>query len=92
MSVGDQDLSKIFSRIKREFSHFADSYAKAVNSGANAAGKEVVDAIQQMDQPGHIVASKVAAAVKVGAKHAGEQMANVSIDFIKQMRDRAKKQ
>lgn len=91
MSAGNQDFSQIFSLIKREFTHFADSYAQAVSSGAKAAGKEVVDTIEHLDQPAAIVASKLAAAVKIGAKHAGEQMAGAGIDFINQMKARANK-
>jgi hypothetical protein len=92
LSVGNQDFAKIFSKIKREFSHFADSYAKAVSSGADAAGNDVIRTVEHLDQPADIVAAKLAAAVKLGTKHAGEQMASASIDFIKQMKERANKQ
>ncbi|NOU99733.1 hypothetical protein [Paenibacillus planticolens] len=92
MSKGNQDFSKIFSEIQREFTHFASSYAKAVKSGANTVGKQVIDAVDNMDQPANIVASKLIAAVKSGVKNAGEQMINSGIDYVNHMNTKKNKE
>lgn len=90
MSSGSQDFSKIADKIRREFLHFADSYAKAVKSGANVAGKQIIEAVEKVDQPADISVGKLIAAVKSGVQNAGEHMVNSGMDFVKQMKKNKK--
>jgi hypothetical protein len=92
MSVDNQDFSRIVGEIKREFLHFASIYAKAVNSGANVAGKQIMEAVEELDLPTDILAGKVIEAVKSGVQYAGEQMINSGMDYVEQMKEKAKKQ
>lgn len=91
MSEESQDFSRIAGKIKREFFHFAKSYSKAVKSGANAAGQQMMETVENMDQPANIVAGKLIAAVKIGVQNAGEQMAKSGMDFVKHMKKQTKK-
>jgi hypothetical protein len=90
MSSGSQDFSRIFGEIKREYLHFAESYATAVKSGANVAGQQIIKDVEELDQPADISAGKLIASVKIGVQHAAEQMANSGMDFVNQMKEKAK--
>jgi hypothetical protein len=90
MSSKSPNFSRIFSEIKQEFLHFADSYATAVKSGANVAGKQILKDVEKLDQPADISAGKLIAAVKIGVQYAAEQMVNSGMDFVKQMKKKAK--
>jgi hypothetical protein len=91
MSSGSQDFSRIVGEIKREFLHFADSYAMAVKSGANVAGQQIIKAVEKLDKPADISAGKLIAAIKIGVQHAGEQMVNSGMDFVEQMKNKKKR-
>lgn len=90
MSSESQDFSRIVGKIKREFLNFADSYSTAVKSGANVAGKKIIKDVEKLDQPADISAGKLISAVKIGVKYAGEQMAHSGMDFVNQMKKKAK--
>ncbi|TXK79813.1 hypothetical protein [Paenibacillus sp. N3.4] len=91
MSERSQDISGIFGEIKREFLHFANCYASAVKSGAKVAGQQIIEVVEELDQPADIPAGKLIAAVKIGVQHAGEQMMDSGMDFVEQMKKKAKK-
>ncbi|MDQ6421677.1 hypothetical protein RB620_19815 [Paenibacillus sp. LHD-117] len=84
MASDHKDSSKIFDDIKREFLHFANGYASAVKSGANAAGKQLIEALVDLDQPSNIPAGKLMAAVKTGVQHAGEQIIKSGMEYFHQ--------
>lgn len=92
MSAESQDFSRVFSEIKQEFLHFANSYATAVKSGANVAGQQILKAVEELDQPTDISAGKLVAAVKIGVQYAAEQMVNSGMDFVKQMKSKKKRE
>lgn len=92
MPEGSQDFSRIAGKIKREFSRFAGSYAKAVKSGANVTGKKIMEAVKKSDQPSDIFSGELISAVKSGVKYAGEQMIKSGMDFVEHMKEKAKKQ
>jgi hypothetical protein len=92
MPEGRQDFSRIFGEIKQEFFRFADSYAKAVSSGANVTGKKIMEAVKKSDQPSDILIGKLISAVKIGIQDAGEQMIKSGMDLVEHMKEKAKKQ
>jgi hypothetical protein len=87
-----QDLSRFFGEIKREFFRFADSYAKAVNDGADVTGKKIIEAVEKSEQPPNIFIGTLISAVKSGVQYAGEQMAKSGVDFVEHLKEKVKKQ
>ncbi|OCT13978.1 hypothetical protein A8709_00090 [Paenibacillus pectinilyticus] len=87
MAPRNQGMSKFFSDVKQWFLHFATTYSIAVKSGANVAGKQIMEAMEQLNQPADIPAGKLFAAVKIGVQHASEHMVNAGITFVEQMKN-----
>ncbi|CAG7650235.1 hypothetical protein PAESOLCIP111_06035 [Paenibacillus solanacearum] len=85
MSSNPQDISNLISGLKKDLLQFTESYAKAVKSGADMAGQQIIEAAEQLDQPTDIPASKLIAALRNGARHAGQQLIHSGIDFFGQM-------
>jgi hypothetical protein len=92
MREGNLDFSRIFGEIRRGLLRFAGSYAKAVNGGANAAGKKIMEAVKKSDRPSDVYLRELLSAIQSGVKYASEQMIKSGMDFVEPMKDKAKKQ
>lgn len=82
VASGNSDGDKLLDDLKREFMRFASSYTEAVKSGANEAGKQILDSLSNTDNPADIPAGKLFAAVKTGVWHAGEHMIRFGMEFL----------
>jgi len=90
LATNNQGMSKFFSDVKNGFLHFANTYSVAVKSGANVAEKQIIDAMEDADQPSDIPAGKLFAAVKIGVQHASEHLVNSGMEFAEQMKNSQK--
>lgn len=90
MATSNQGMSKFFSHMKNGFLHFANTYSVAVKSGANVAGKQIIEAMEELNQPSDISAGKLIAAVKIGVQHASEHMVNSGTEFVEHMKNSQK--
>lgn len=86
MSKENSDGSNLLEEIRKQFLNFSSLYAKSVNSGANIAGKQIIQAVEKLEKPTDITAGKLITAVKSGSLHAGDQMIGSLIDYVKQMK------
>jgi hypothetical protein len=82
-------ISRFFSTVKKEFLNFANVYSAAVKSGANMAGKQIIEEVDKLDQPSDLPTGKLIAAIKIGVQHASEQMVSSSMDFVDRMKKNA---
>lgn len=90
MSWENQEFSRIFREIQRGFKYFSAKYKTAVKNGADVAEQEIIDAVEDRDQPGNIVAGKLFEAVKKGVQYASEQMVVSIVDIIEQMKAKSR--
>ncbi|WP_314586836.1 hypothetical protein [Paenibacillus terrigena] len=90
LATKKQGMSKFFSDAKNGFLNFANNYSIAVNSGAKVSGKQIIEAMEGLNQPSDIPAGKLFAAVKIGVQHASEHMVNSSMEFVEQMKNNQK--
>ena len=84
--VNQDDLLIFFDVIKQQFLNFSKLYAKAVKSGANVAGKQIIEAVGEVDKPTDITAGKLVTAFKSGALNASDKMISSLNDYINQMK------
>lgn len=91
MSRENQEFSSIFREIQRGFKYFATKYKTAVKNGADVAEQEIIEAVEDRNQPADIVAGKLYEAVKKGVQYAGEQMVVSVVDIVEQMKAKSKK-
>lgn len=89
MSSENKDYLKMLVNMKRDILHFAGNYASAVKSGANTASQQIIEAVEELNQPADIPASKLISAVKSGVQNASEQMIHSGMDFLGKMNQRA---
>lgn len=82
MSKENEEESKLFKSIQREFSQFASLYSDAVKSGADVAGKQILESMLDVNQAEEIPAGKLFSGVKSGVRHAGEQLIQLAWGFI----------
>ena len=82
MSKENEEASKLFKNIQREFAQFASLYTEAVKSGADEAGKQILEAMSDVNRTEEIPAGKLFSAVKSGVRHAGEQLIQLGWGFI----------
>ncbi len=75
-----QAFAEAADRMKREFRRFAGSYASAVKSGAEVAGRRMLKAAEEKDLPAEKLVGKLLSAVKGGALHAGERLLSEMLD------------
>ncbi|MFJ7729999.1 hypothetical protein ACIQXV_28355 [Neobacillus sp. NPDC097160] len=92
MSRENQEFSRIFREINRGFIYFVTNYTTAVKNGANVAEQEIIEAVEDRDQPFVIVAGKLFEAVKKGVQYAGEQMVISGVDIFEQMKAKSRKE
>lgn len=90
LATNNQGMSKFFSDVKNGFLHFANTYSIAVKSGADVAGKQIIDAMDEVNQPSDIPAGKLFSAVKIGVQHASEHLVNSGMEFAEQMKSSQK--
>jgi hypothetical protein len=91
LSRENQEFSRIFREINRGFRYFTANYTTAVKNGADVAEQEIIEAIEDRDQPVDIVAGKLFKAVKKGVLYAGEQIVDSGIDIVEQMKEKSRK-
>lgn len=91
MSRENQEFSRIFREINRRFRYFTANYTTAVKKGADVAEQEIIEAVEDRDQPVNIIAGKLFEAVKKGVQYAGEQMAGSGVDIFEQMKAKSRK-
>jgi hypothetical protein len=91
LSWENQEFSRIFREINRGFRYFAANYTTAVKNGADVAEQEIIEAVEDRDQPVDIVAGKLFEAVKKGVQYAGEQMVVSGVDIVEQMKAKSRK-
>lgn len=91
MSRENQEFSRIFREINRRFRYFVATYMTAVKNGADVAKQEIIEAVEDRDQPFDIVAGKLFKAVKKGVQFAGEQMVGSGVDIFEQMKAKSRK-
>lgn len=84
------ELTRIFGKVKREFSHFADSYANAVKSAGDVSGKQFTETLDNKNMPADIFIEKLLSAFKSGLHSACEQMVKSGKDYVGQMKDKEK--
>lgn len=92
MATSNQGMSKFFRDVKNGFLHFASTYSIAVKSGANVAGKQIIEDMEELNQPSDISAGKLFGAVKIGVQHASEHLVNSGTEFVEQMKNSQNKQ
>ncbi|WP_309122806.1 hypothetical protein [Paenibacillus sp.] len=90
MSKERDAFAKLVGRMKREFRRFAGSYASAVKNGAEVAGRRMLEAAEEKDQPPEKLAGKLLDAVKLGAQHAGEQLISAGLEAFERSQERSK--
>jgi hypothetical protein len=91
LSMENQEFSRIFYEINRRFRYFVANYTTAVKKGADVAESEIIEAVEDRDQPINISAGKLFAAVKKGVQYAGEQMVGSGVDIFEQMKAKSRK-
>ncbi|MGM0877046.1 MAG: hypothetical protein ACQEWV_20445 [Bacillota bacterium] len=91
MSRENQEFSRIFLEINRRFRYFVANYTTAVKNGADVAEQEIIEALEDRDQPVNIIAGKLFEAVKKGVQYAGEQMVVSGLDIFEQMKAKSRK-
>jgi hypothetical protein len=91
LSKENQEFSRIFREINRGFRYFTANYTTAVKNGADVAEQEIIEAVEDRDQPVGIVAGKLFKAVKKGVQYAGEQMVVSGVDIVEQMKAKSRK-
>ncbi|MCR2808000.1 hypothetical protein [Paenibacillus soyae] len=82
MSKENEEESKLFNAIQREFAEFASLYSEAVKSGADIAGKQVLESLLDANRAEEIPSGKLFAALRTGVRHAGEQLIQLGWGFI----------
>ncbi|UQD51940.1 hypothetical protein C0971_07785 [Bacillus methanolicus] len=87
----NQEFSRIFREINRGFRFFVANYTTAVKNGADVAEQEIIEAVEDRDQPVDIVAGKLFEALKKGVQYAGEQMLDSGVDIVEQMKAKLRK-
>jgi hypothetical protein len=91
LSRENQEFSRIFREINQGFRYFVANYTTAVKNGADVAEQEIIEAVEDRDQPVYIVARKLFEAVKKGVQYAGEQMVVSGVDIFEQMKAKSRK-
>ncbi|WP_191562436.1 hypothetical protein [Metabacillus idriensis] len=87
----NQEFSRFFREINRGFRYFVANYTTAVKNGADVAEQEIIEAVEDRDQPLDIVAGKLFFALKKGVQSAGEQMVVAGFDIFEQMKAKSRK-
>jgi hypothetical protein len=91
LSWENQEFSRIFREIKRGFRYFVANYTAAVKNGADVAKQEIMESVEDCDQPVDISARKLFEAVKKGVQYAGEQIVDSGVDIVEQMKAKSRK-
>ena len=91
MSMENQGFSRIFHEINQRFRYFVANYTTAVKNGADVAESEIIEAVEDPEQPTNISAVKLFEAIKKGVQYAGEQMVGSGVDIFEQMKAKSRK-
>jgi hypothetical protein len=91
LSMENQEFSRIFHEINQRFRYFVANYTTAVKNGADVAESEIIEAVEDPEQPTNISAVKLFEAIKKGVQYAGEQMVGSGVDIFEQMKAKSRK-
>lgn len=76
-------LNILMKQLKKESGSFAQKFTTAAKSGADVAGKQILDAANNLNQPSDVLIEKIFTALKTGVNHAGQQLMTAGMDLVK---------
>lgn len=76
-------LKLMLKLVKKESEIFAEKFADAARGGADVAGKQILDAAGDPNQPSDVVLGKLITALKGGVHKAGQDIVSAGLDLVK---------
>ncbi|MEF3307210.1 hypothetical protein [Paenibacillus sp. GYB003] len=83
MGSSNNFLKVMFNTVLKETDGFSEKFANAARGGANVAGKQIIEAVSDLNQPSDVLIGKVVTALKGGLFAAGQEILNAGVDMVK---------